>query len=81
MNTPTTRGRLLIWGTPEIKPLANIPPDALKVRLRLRSDKVVTAFVKFNDRIEQWLIYPEDEQTRACPRWKLGSLLAVNALR
>lgn len=71
-------GQAFIWGAQSPKPLSNVPPDALKVRLRLRAESVGLAFVKFADRVEKWILMPSDGQTRACPTWKLGILQGVN---
>ncbi len=73
------KGRACIWGAVPPKPISNIPPDALKVRLRLRNIEPGIAFVKFADRVEQWVLMPEDERTQACPTWKLGILQGVNS--
>lgn len=71
-------GIATIWGAQTLRPIINVPADALMFRLRLRSEKIAIAFVRFSNRVEQWIILPADEQTLGCPQWKLGILQAIN---
>lgn len=70
-------GKAIIWGIRPVKPIVNIPADALKVRLRLRNDNCARAYVRFEDRIEQWIIQPSDNVLSA-DTWILGWLEGVN---
>lgn len=51
-------GKAIIFGIRPVKPIVNIPPDALKVRIRMRAGSCANAFIKFADRVECWLIGP-----------------------
>jgi hypothetical protein len=77
-NRPIIRGVAVVWGARDPRPIVNIPPNAMSVRLRLRKDDHGKAYVRFPDRVEQWLLMPADEQTINHPNWKLGRLMAVN---
>ena len=51
----------MIWGVPEKltaaeMEISNLPPDALKVRIRLRPKMEGRAFVKFANRVESWIL-------------------------
>jgi hypothetical protein len=72
------RGIAVVFGARDPRPIVNIPPGAIKVRLRLRNTATGKAFIRFPDRVEQWLLMPEDETTINHPNWKLGRLLGVN---
>jgi hypothetical protein len=67
----TAAGVALILGIREPKPIANIPQDVRKVRLRMRNDGFARAFLKFDDRVEHWAIGPADNKTQDCPIWRL----------
>lgn len=73
----TITGRAVVFGVKYPRPITNIPPDALKVRLRLRPDDIGMAFVKFQDRVEQWSLSPTGNIINA-PTWELGLLQGVN---
>lgn len=60
-----TTGQAVIFGIRDVKPIVNIPQDAEKVRLRLRAKGAAKAFVKFKDRIEEWIICPTGNVTGA----------------
>lgn len=72
-----TIGKAIIIGVQPVKPIINIPADALKVRVRLRNEEIGKAFVKFHDRIEKWLLVPTGNVINA-PTWELGILTGVN---
>jgi hypothetical protein len=65
-------GKAVIFGAKPIRPIINLPADVRKVRLRLRNNSVGRAFLRFDDRIEHWILMPADEQTQRCAEWKLG---------
>lgn len=67
------KGRPFIYGVLPVRPLTNVPAEALKVRLRLRPRDVGVAFVRFADRVERWIIEPDGDN------WRLGILTGVNA--
>lgn len=71
-------GQAVVWGCKPLRPIINIPPDALRVKIRLRPGSVGRAFVKFPDRIEEWYLQPADRLTLNHPQWILGLLRAVN---
>jgi hypothetical protein len=73
------KGIAVIRGAVKPCPIVNIPPDARKVRLRLRHDSFAVAFVKFDDRIERWAIVPDGGKLEGATRWRLGLLRGVNA--
>lgn len=72
------KGMPIIWGAQPVKPIINIPTEALRVKVRLRAERLARAFVKFSDRVECWSIVPADETTLACPNWKLYAMQSVN---
>lgn len=72
-----TKGRAVIWGVAEVKPIVNVPPDALRVKLRLRNTTPAIAIVFFKDKIERWIIVPANGLL-SCPEWKLGLLQGIN---
>lgn len=76
----TQKGRTIIWGVRPMRPITNLPPDALRCKIRMRNERPATAFVQFEDRIERWIIVPADG-TLACPEWSLGFLQGVNYAR
>lgn len=53
---PVQYGEVIVFGIKERRPIVNLPPDALKVKVRMRVGKPGKAFVKFHDRIEGWVI-------------------------
>lgn len=57
-------GKAVCWGMAHAGlPIANLPPGVLKVRTRFRNDRVAAAFLKFDDRIEQWRLAPFEDGT------------------
>ena len=64
-------GRRIAFGASEIKPIVNIPQDALRVKVKLRHNKPVVAYVKFADRIESWLLSDG-------PEWRLWLVQGAN---
>jgi hypothetical protein len=79
MATQINSGIPLVFGVKDRQPIVNIPGDALKVRVRLRARQVAKAFVKFHDRIEEWVIgYDGDKISTG--RWQLKFKQAVNLL-
>lgn len=70
------RAPQVIYGIQAVKPISNIPADAIKVRIRMREDNMVRAFVKFKDRIEWWIIGPDGGFNS--PHWKLALKLGEN---
>jgi hypothetical protein len=74
------KGVSIIWGVKPIKPIVNIPDDAIRFKIRLRNDRPAMAFVKFSDRVEQWVIVPEGPLL-GCEEWKLGFVQKVNYAR
>lgn len=72
------KGTAIIWGVKDAKPIVNLPPDALKVRLRMRPTAPVTAFVRYADRIERWVVVPSTGRLQGDPDWALGILNGVN---
>jgi hypothetical protein len=73
-------GIAVIFGAQPLKPIANVPPDALKVRVRLRNNDQAQAFVQFKDRIEHWILGPFDGTHKTCTQWELLRLQGVNAI-
>lgn len=73
---PMQKGRALVWGIRPIKPIVNVPPDARRVKIRLRSNSVGRAFVKYGDRVEEWILEPLGPGLSG--DWKLGLLSGVN---
>jgi hypothetical protein len=66
----------IVFGVKPVRPIVNLPPEAIKVRIRLRSGKRGTAFVRYPDRIEKWTLgfcnnNPQDD-------WRLAFLEGVN---
>lgn len=76
---PLQKGFAVVWGVREQKPIVNIPPDALRVKIRMRDNQAARAFVRFKDRIERWIICPEGKQFLNSANWELGALESVNA--
>jgi hypothetical protein len=74
---PIYKGRVGIFGVQEVRPIVNIPADALKVRVRMRQGEIALVFVKFIDRVEQWNIEPANGRL-GCLEWKLLYQQAVN---
>lgn len=74
----TYKGKVAIFGTRPVRPIINIPADALKVKLRLRKDRWATAFVRFADRVERYYVVPADDTTMGCPEWKLQGPIDAN---
>lgn len=74
------KGVSIIWGMKPLCPIVNIPSSALRYKIRLRNDRPAMAFVKYEDRIEQWVIFPADGML-SCPDWKLGAIQRVNYAR
>lgn len=72
------KGVCVIFGVQPVKPLANLPPDALRVRFRLRNDRIATAFVKFADRIEKWVVGPAGGKLAGHTEWELLAIQGVN---
>jgi hypothetical protein len=72
------KGIAVIFGVRPARPIVNIPSDALRVRIRMRSDDHCRAFVKFSDRIEHWIAGPADERTQDCDAWRLCMLQGIN---
>ncbi len=72
MATTINKGFRIIVGCKPIKPIVNIPSDALKVRVRMRRERPGHAIVKFLDRIENWVLEDCGET------WKLRHLCEVN---
>jgi hypothetical protein len=73
-----TVGRRVVWGAKEVKPICNIPADAIRVKVRLRNDKPAMAYVKFENRVERWILAPKDGQAFDGPEWQLSLLQGVN---
>ena len=72
-------GKPVIWNTVEMRPIVNVPMDAVKVRIRMRPNQPVTAFVKFKDRIEKWIVGPEGKDMANLEKsWELAVLQARN---
>ena len=69
-----TVGQRIAFGASEIKPITNIPEDALRVKVKLRHNKPVVAYVKFKDRIESWLLSDG-------PDWRLWLVQGANFSR
>src|SRR5687768_6626409 len=73
-------GKAVIWGVQQAKPIINLPSDAIRVRLRMRADKWATAYVRYHNRTEQWVVVPTGNALSA-PTWELGWPLGVNETR
>ncbi len=70
-------GKAVVFGIRDVKPIANLPSDAIKVRIRLRAGDVGKAFVRFKYRIELWYLAPSGNMLNA-ETWELWQLIAVN---
>lgn len=70
MPLSVTHGIAIIWGVRPQKPIANIPADARRVKVKMRPTKEVRAFLKFDDRVEEWVIGPSGNVTNA-DTWEL----------
>lgn len=69
-------GRQVCWGAKEewlTLPIANLPPDTLKVKRRVRSRSYAVAFVSTRDRTEQYYLCPKDDG-----KLELGWRVAAN---
>ncbi len=53
-------GTTIVFGAYPPRPIVNIPAGARRVRLRLRNTAAGQAFIKFDDRIERWILCPAD---------------------
>ncbi len=40
-------------------PISNLPPDTVKVRRRIRNDRVAVAFVKTRFSVQRWILGPD----------------------
>jgi hypothetical protein len=70
-------GRSVVKGIQPLQPIVNLPPDVLKVRIKMRPQSLAMAFLKFNDRIEQHVIEPANRERTA---WKVGWITGVNCV-
>lgn len=71
------KGMAVVFGVHPEKRIVNVPDDALKVRVRMRAGEFARAFVKFPDRVEQWILMPANGHLN-CPEWRLGILQGRN---
>jgi hypothetical protein len=58
------------------QPIVNIPPDAIKTRVRLRAGRPGRAFVRFPDRVEEWVLGFDDNTLNG--KWVLKFKQGVN---
>lgn len=65
-------GKRVIYGMQEIKPITNLPLDALQVKIRLRPRQFGVVVVRRPDRVERYNIEPVGDQ------WQLFNLHGVN---
>jgi hypothetical protein len=61
MNIIDPRYAKIVWGvdcdfTASNLEISNLPPDAIKVRIRMRKKREGHAFVKFHNRVEDWVL-------------------------
>lgn len=76
------KGIPCVWGVKPLRPIVNVPPAALRVRVRMRPMDVAKAYVKYPDRIEQWALGPTgDTMQNIDKEWELKLLLGTNAAR
>lgn len=54
-------GKAVIYGMRPIRPIVNMPPNATAISITLSLFDVATAFVRFSDRIEEWVIGPSGD--------------------
>ena len=73
----TYTGQAVIFGTPERKPIIKLPQGMIGMKVRLRHESVARAYVRFNDRVEEWVIVPTGNRLGA-ETWELGGLMGVN---
>lgn len=66
--------RRFIFGLEDVKPITNLPQGAT-VRIRLRREDFGFAFVRVDNRIEQWALRDNLDGT-----WMLDALQSVNAV-
>lgn len=67
-----------MFGLRPVRPIANIPTDAMKTKVKTRSQRSASAFVRFRDRIEHWIIgYEDDDMNRD---WVLRIHVGTNNL-
>ena len=66
------KGTAVVFGILPVLPIADIPKEALKVKVRLRAGKIAKAFVFYENRVEQRMIFPAGDW------WMLGTVMGVN---
>lgn len=82
MATTSHTGLPVVFGTGQpIRSIVNLPPGALKVRLRLRNTAVGKAYVKFPDRVEEWVLGYEGNVRTPDSNWVLLIKTGANGSR
>lgn len=71
-----------IFGVRPVRPIINIPLTARRVRLRLRNNNYGRAFIKYDDRIEHWILFSADgTRAGAEKEWRIDLLQGVNKIQ
>jgi hypothetical protein len=71
-------GRAVIVGIREPRPIATpLPPDAKRIKIRMRPTEPARAYVRFPDRVEVWIVEPTGGMLNA-DTWELLLKQGVN---
>jgi hypothetical protein len=60
----------IVYGVEPIRPITNLPPGVVRVRVRQRDNDVTKVFLRFDNRVEQWEIERDGEAWQLA--WPIG---------